>query len=149
MAETGWPYAWLQRLCGLQSLLGGAGRELAECQGSALMQDAVRRCRRRVKARLCLQKQLASLGKPLDRRCNACLARHMLLSLSYRVSIKCRPAFMQSNIAGVTELFQFVIKESISKFYRCALISYVDLQIKAAEVAQEETCWPVSLRNEV
>ncbi len=62
--EVGRPYLWAQRLSGLQFLPESAEPPVAETAYSSIhMEDTIKQLRKRVEARLALQKQLAALGK--------------------------------------------------------------------------------------
>ena len=61
LPETGRPYHWVQRLCGLQFLADDPSKvSVALSRGH--MSDTVKRLRSRVCDRLSLQKQLAAFG---------------------------------------------------------------------------------------
>ena len=65
LSDVGRPYQWVQWLCGLQFLAEAAEKQPQSAQpavSATHMEDTIKRLRRRLKARLSLQQQLASLG---------------------------------------------------------------------------------------
>lgn len=64
--DVGYPYMWAQWLGGLQFLNDGAQQSTQAADSAAHTAETIKRLRKRVAARLSLQKQLVALGECLS-----------------------------------------------------------------------------------
>ena len=63
ISQVGRPYMWAQWLGGLQFLSDGPSDKAKSSMSASHMQETIKQLRRRIRARLSLLKQLASLGE--------------------------------------------------------------------------------------